>query len=116
MRQRLVGMRGAILLIEELNKPIGLLDRQLTMLRKSECLDGVCGVAVGQYIQCGSSTVEAEEQRVFDLLREHFGSLGVPILGGLPIGHGAHPVAVPIGTEAILDADSGLLRVSAAVQ
>jgi muramoyltetrapeptide carboxypeptidase len=38
-----------------------------------------------------------------------------PVLGGLPVGHGAAPVAVPVGTHAVLDADVGLLRVSPAV-
>jgi muramoyltetrapeptide carboxypeptidase len=41
--------------------------------------------------------------------------LDVPVLGGLPIGHGAHPMAVPIGTVATMDADAGTLVVAPAV-
>jgi muramoyltetrapeptide carboxypeptidase len=34
----------------------------------------------------------------------------------LPIGHGEGPVALPIGTMATLDADSGILTVESAVK
>jgi muramoyltetrapeptide carboxypeptidase len=37
-------------------------------------------------------------------------------LGGLPIGHGEHPIALPIGTQAVLDADTGTLTVTAGVR
>lgn len=40
---------------------------------------------------------------IIDLLRDHLGDLNVPILGGLPLGHGYSPLSVPIGSMAILD-------------
>ncbi|MEV0135770.1 hypothetical protein AB0H83_45925 [Dactylosporangium sp. NPDC050688] len=73
-------------------------------------------MAVGQYTSCGGTITDAGDWTVIDVLRDRLGRLGVPILGGLPIGHGAHPVAVPVGTPATLDADAGTLTVTAAVQ
>ena len=35
------------------------------------------------------------------LLTEQFGALGVPVLGGLPIGHGENPVAVGLGVAPV---------------
>jgi muramoyltetrapeptide carboxypeptidase len=77
---------GAILLIEDVDKHIGAIDRTLTQLLEAGCLDGVRGVAVGQCIR-------AAEQRpgkwsIVDLLYDRLGPLAVPVLGGLPIGHG----------------------------
>ena len=46
----------------------------------------------------------------------HLSRSGVPILGGLPIGHGKNPRTVPIGTRAELDADAGTLCVSPAAR
>ncbi|PZF81707.1 S66 peptidase family protein [Jiangella anatolica] len=105
---------GAILLLEAVNLRLGHIDRQLTMLIKTGILADVVGVAVGQYTGCGAATdpttdVECTE---IDVLRDRLGLLGVPILGGLPIGHGKNPVAVPIGTHAVLDADARSLTIS----
>jgi hypothetical protein len=42
--------------------------------------------------------------------------LGVPVLGGLPIGHGQNPIALPIGTWATMDVDAGVLTVGSGVR
>lgn len=51
-----------------------------------------------------------------DILRDRLAQIGVPILGGLPIGHGKNPIAVPIGTWATLNADAEMLTVDAVVK
>lgn len=100
-------LEGAILLIEDVGTYLGQVDRQFTMLRKSGALRGLAGVAVGQFTgfeNSGSLTI-------IDLLGEHLAELGVPILGGLPLGHGEHPLSVPVGAVAEIDAAAGELRV-----
>jgi len=108
----------AILLVEATNLRLGHIDRQLTMLIKTGIIQNIAGVAIGQYTECGSATDPTTDVRCteIDILRDRFGRLGVPILGGLPIGHGKHPIAVPIGTKTILDADTGTVTVAAGVR
>ncbi len=108
----------AILLIEATNLRLGHIDRQLTMLIKTGIIQNVVGVAIGQYTDCGSATDPTTDVHCteIDILRDRFRLLGVPILGGLPIGHGKNPIAVPIGTAATLDADNGTLTVAAGVK
>ena len=72
-------------------------------------------MAVGQYTDCDAGPEDQGEWTVIDVLRDRLGRLGVPILGGLPIGHGQDAVAVPVGTMATLDADDGTLCVGPAV-
>jgi muramoyltetrapeptide carboxypeptidase len=96
-------LSGAIVLMEAVEMRLGQVDRQLTMLRKSGHFDGIAAVAVGQFTNCSSGVIE--------VVRDHLHRLGVPVLAGLPIGHGANPVSVPIGTEAELDADAGTLSI-----
>src|SRR5215472_11861733 len=60
---------------------------------------GLRGVAVGQFIR--SAEPRDDKWSVIDVLYDQLGSLGVPILGGLPIGHGPHPATIPLGTTAI---------------
>ena len=111
---------GAILLLEATGLGLGALDRQLTMLRRAGTLGGVTGVAIGQYTGCGPSLDDPIPKTpglhtYLDVLCDHMNGLDVPILGGLAIGHGDHPRAVPLGTQATLDADQGILTVDAAV-
>jgi muramoyltetrapeptide carboxypeptidase len=109
---------NAILLIEATNMRIGHIDRQLTMLINSGIIKNIRGVAIGQYTECGNATDPTGSTKCteIDILRERLGKLGVPILGGLPIGHGKNPVALPVGTKAILDADARTLTVAAGVR
>lgn len=103
-------LSGAILLLEATNSHLGQVDRQLTMLSKGGQLAGLAGVAVGRFTGFqpnGALTV-------VDLLREHLGRLGVPVLGGLPLGHGSEPVATPVGALAFLDAAAGELTLAGA--
>lgn len=108
----------AILLIEAVNLRLGHIDRQLTMLIKTGIIKNVVGAAIGQYTDCGAGTDPTTDVRCteIDILRDRFALLGVPILGGLPIGHGKNPIAVPIGTRATLDADAGTLTMMAGVK
>jgi muramoyltetrapeptide carboxypeptidase len=104
---------GAILLIEAIDMFVGQMDRTLTQLRRSGCLDGVRGVAVGQFIR--SAEPGPGRWSLIDVLYDHFGKLGVPVLGGLPIGHGPHPVTVPLGTMATLSTTERSLTVEPGV-
>lgn len=112
----LSSFEGTILLLEDVDKRLGHIDRQLTMLENAGYLKGIKGVAVGQYFKCGADATTQGTWTAIDVLRDRLSRLNVPILGGLPIGHGAHPRAVPLGTRATLDADSGTLTVEAGVR
>lgn len=100
-------LRGAVLLLEAVNVQPGQVDRPLTMLRKAGHLDGLAGVALGQFTGCDWGGALS----VVDLLREHLAPLGVPILGGLPLGHEASALVTLIGAPAVLDAAAGTLSV-----
>ena len=106
----LPSLEGAILLIEDVEKWLGHIDRHLTRLINSGALQGVRAIAVGQFI----GFKESNGWSIVDVLRDRLGLLNVPILGGLPLGHGAQPVAVPVGVPAVLDCEAGTLTVSPA--
>ncbi|RMM80650.1 putative Muramoyltetrapeptide carboxypeptidase [Pseudomonas savastanoi pv. glycinea] len=103
-------MTGAILLIEEVNEPAYRVDRMLTHLGNCGILARLAGIAVGEFTPAANTGGTISPA---DVLLERLGSLGIPVLGGLPVGHGDLDQAVPLGTQAILDADAGTLLVSA---
>jgi muramoyltetrapeptide carboxypeptidase len=53
---------------------------------------------------------------VLDVLRDGLAKLDVPILGGLPIGHGLNPATIPLGTVATIDPSAGTLTVAPGVR
>ena len=98
---------GGILLLEAVNMFVGQVDRQLTMLRKGGHLSGLSGIAIGRFTGFGAS----DGVTIIDLLREHLAGLGVPILGGLPLGHGDRPGSILVGAMAVMDTVLGELTV-----
>lgn len=109
-------LEGAILLLEDVDKRLGFIDRQLTMLHKAGYLAGIRGVAVGRYHLCGPDATTQGDWTAVDVLKDRLHRLGVPVLGGLPLGHGDNTESIPLGTLATLDADGGTLTVGAGVR
>lgn len=95
--------RGHIVLLEDVGEKPYRIDRMLTQLLMSGRLDGAAGVALGSWTDCG----DPDELRA--VLSERLTGLGVPIVAGLPIGHGRPQHTVTLGADAVLDADSGTL-------
>jgi muramoyltetrapeptide carboxypeptidase len=96
---------GGIVLLEDITEEPYRIDRLLTQLLRSGWFDGVAGVALGTWTECG------EPAEVDHVLWSRLAPLGVPILGGLPFGHGDRQASIPLGVEAVLDADAGTLTV-----
>ena len=105
-------LTGAILLLEEVQEAPYKVDRMLTQLRRARVLDGLAGIALGQFTECADEW----DVSIVDVLGERLGDLGVPVLGGLPIGHGPGQLTVPVGTPATLDTAAGTLTVEPAVR
>lgn len=104
-------LEGAILLLEDVGEAAYRVDRLITHLDNCGLLQRLAGVALGDF------SVPAHAAGAItpaDVLLERLGGLGIPVLGGLPVGHGDANQAVPLGTQAVLDVDAGTLLVAAA--
>ncbi len=94
---------GGLLLIEDIGEEAYRLDRIFTQLLRARWLDGVRGVALGSWEECGPY----EEVRA--VLRDRLGPLGVPVAEEFGFGHGEGALTMPFGLPAELDADAGTL-------
>jgi muramoyltetrapeptide carboxypeptidase len=105
-----VSMEGAILAIEDVGEAPYRIDRMLTQWRTSGVLAKVAGIAIGRFSQCeppeGIPSFTIEE-----MLRDRLSDLGIPIVSGLPFGHDGENAALPVGVNALLDGDRGILKV-----
>jgi muramoyltetrapeptide carboxypeptidase len=122
--QALIGTRwqpdldGALLCLEDIREPPRRIDQMLTQLLAAGLLDRVAGVLVGELVDCHPG-VRADAYphslSIEQVLDELLAPLGVPVLSGLPTGHGLHLATLPMGIQAELDADAGVLHVQPAV-
>ena len=94
---------GSVVVLEDVNEPLYRVDRLLTQLLRAGWFDGVRGIALGDFAE------GASPESVHELATERLGPLGVPMLAGLPVGHGPRNLAFPVGVPAVLDADAGTL-------
>ncbi len=90
--------QGAIVLLEEVGEVPYRIDRMVTQLVQSGAFQGVLGVVLGDFLD---PRVDPAEMRV--VLRDLLKPLGVPVLAGVPVGHGAANLAWPVGAEAVLE-------------
>jgi muramoyltetrapeptide carboxypeptidase LdcA involved in peptidoglycan recycling len=94
---------GRIAFLEDVGEEPYRIDRMLGQLLQAGWFEGVAGVALGSWIDCGDP---AELAAVF-LAR--LGPLGVPLLAGLPVGHGSPQLTIELGAGVRLDADRMIL-------
>ena len=109
-----VDLDGALLFFEEYDAPPWYVDGMLTQLGHAGKLEGVVGVVVGEMERCEWREDHPEWPRtksLEDVLEAHLEPLGVPVLYKLPLGHGKHLAALPLGVAATLDADARQLTV-----
>lgn len=96
-------LSGAILLLEDVNEAPYRIDRMLTQLELSGGLAEIAGAAVGRFMDCG------DEAAIEAVLERRLGPLGVPVVRGLPFGHGPVNWPVRLG-RAVLDGGAGTLE------
>jgi len=94
---------GTILALEDINEPIYRIDRLLTQLRLSGRLDGVKALIYGDL----SDFEPADRVRLRELLLEAVPN--VPVVAGLPFGHGRRNDPFLLGGVVELDTAAGTL-------
>ncbi len=102
---------GAILFLEDVDEAEYRIDRMLTQLGLAGVLKNLAGAVFGQCTECtGSSAGVYGGFTLNDVLRQHLGSLGVPVYSGAYFGHITDQFTLPQGVMTEIDADAGTLR------
>jgi muramoyltetrapeptide carboxypeptidase len=92
-------MKGAILFIEDKGEPLYRIDRMLSQLRQGGVIDGLSGLIVGRFIDCGDIS------DINELLRDLTSGTDIPVINGLLVGHDRENRTIPIGLHAELDTE-----------
>jgi muramoyltetrapeptide carboxypeptidase len=102
---------GVILAFEDVTEAPYRIDRMLTQWRLSGMLSKVSGIALGGFTNCDAPP-NIPSLSIEEVLRDRLGDLGIPIVSDLPFGHDNPNAALPVGLEATLDAEQGILELS----
>ena len=91
-----------ILFMEDVNEAPYRIDGMLWQLQKAGKFKDVRGIILGEMVGCHPRS--KQEGTLQDIYDDVFSELDIPILSGLPIGHGKEMWTLPIGASASLDA------------
>ena len=101
-------LQGSILVLEDTGEAPYRVDRQLTQWRAAGVLEGVAGIGLGRF-SWSQDDVLPGDFSMEEILLERLRPLGIPIVTGLPVGHGQPNLALPLGVLARLDGTRGQL-------
>ncbi|MGW0803762.1 S66 peptidase family protein [Nonomuraea sp. NPDC002799] len=88
---------GRLAFLEDIGEEPYRIDRMLTQLLQAGVFDGVRGIALGSWVGCGDP---------HPVLADRLLPLGVPVLAGLPVGHGSPQMSVWLGEVGVIDTES----------
>jgi muramoyltetrapeptide carboxypeptidase len=111
-----IELDGTVLFFEDYYLPPYHADGILTQFAHAGKLAGVRGVVVGDMEKSDWGDHPhgwPRTRTIEDVLEHHLEPLGVPVLYKLPLGHGKHLAALPLGVTATLDADARTLTLAA---
>jgi muramoyltetrapeptide carboxypeptidase len=99
-------MKGVILFIEERGEPLYRIDRMLTYLKLSGILKDLTGLIAGNFLECGKIS------DINQLLTDITSGNNIPVISGLPVGHGLENITIPLGLSATLDTEKMELSIA----
>lgn len=100
--------RNKIVFLEDVGEQPYRIDRLLTQLLQATDLRQAAGIALGVFAECTPKNAEFS-LTLSDTLLDRLGSLGIPVVYGLPFGHVPHQATFPYQMDAALNADAQTL-------
>lgn len=96
---------GGILCLEEVWEDAYSLDRMLCHIEQAGIIDGVKGIAFGEFYRCNPTEGSEYEWTVDEVIRSYAKKWGKPAVMGLSFGHGADNAWLPLGQTVRLEAN-----------
>ncbi|MCW7755087.1 LD-carboxypeptidase [Desulfobotulus sp. H1] len=94
---------GSILFLEDVNEAPYRIDRMMCHLSMAGALQAVKGVMLGAFMGCGCM------QEVCDRILSHLPG-GIPVVCGMPFGHGESNQPLALGAKGVLDTKKGYVE------
>lgn len=99
---------GRLLFLEEIGEKPFRIDRMLTHLRNAGVFNKISGLMLGDFHQCWEGD-DGESLQLREIIEQVLEDVNIPVMAGLPFGHGKLKMTLPLGIKAEMDADEGRL-------
>ena len=104
---------GKIVFLEDVGEEPYSIDRMLTQLRIGDKLDQAAAVVIGRCKDCVQKSAPAVwDGALGDVLDANLSDLKIPVFYGLNIGHTSDQATLPIGVEAELNSELGVITIT----
>lgn len=103
-----IDMRNKIILLEDIGESIEEVDQMMNQLRLARKLEQVAGFVIGDF---NLPDANYTHENIVALMESYLKPLNKPAIAGFKIGHCEPNIAIPLGVDAILDADTKVLRI-----
>lgn len=94
---------GKILFIEDIGEYFYNLDRMMLQMKRSEKLENLAGLIVGQFTEMKDNTQPTFGKNANEIIQEHVAGYNYPVCFDFPVGHVADNRAMGIGMHAALE-------------
>lgn len=105
-------LKGAILLLEDVDEYPYRLDRMLNHLRLAGVLKDIGGLVLGQFKDCFKPEEMGHSPDLSEMVMELTEGLDLPVVTGVPYGHFTRRLVLPLGVQAVLDTALPELRLT----
>lgn len=105
-----IDTKGKLLFLEDIGEKTYRIDDMLTQLRNAGKFADCAGVLFGAWTDCPPEDPQ-QTLEIPEIIREVVLPAGKPVLAGLSCGHTLPTMSLPMGAEAVMDADAKTLEV-----
>ncbi|MFV5338265.1 S66 peptidase family protein [Bacillus paralicheniformis] len=105
-----IDTKGKLLFIEDVDEEPYRIDRMLNQLKMAGKLSDAVGILLCDFHNC-SPKKRGESLTLKEVFQDYIAAAGKPALSGFNIGHCSPNIAVPVGAQAVLDADKKQLTI-----
>ena len=105
-------LKGAVLVLEEVEEYPYRVDRMLAQLKNAALLDGLTGMLFGQFTKCEPKDASKPYLSTEFLLKEYAQMVDGPVLGNLLYGHVPKKLTIPFGLIAQIDTGKRTVQVA----
>jgi muramoyltetrapeptide carboxypeptidase len=107
-----VETRDRIVFLEDIGEEPYRVDRMLTHLLAAGRLRDAAGIVLGRFVKCAPKDASLRPSLTLrQIFADRLGTLGIPVVSGLPVGHIPNQVTLPYGITARLDATRKSLEI-----
>jgi muramoyltetrapeptide carboxypeptidase len=100
---------GSLLFLEDIDEEPYRVDRMMVQLRLAGILKKTGGILMGQFTDCGPKDPSKPSLTLDQVIGENAATVMKPFMTGVPFGHEARKMTIPVGVKARMDTESGTI-------